>query len=94
MFDADQLCDRVALLHQGKIRAIDTPQNLKIQYGKPGVTVTRRNETLKTYHFPMQGLARNRDFLKILEDEGLVSIHSQEATLEEVFVKLTGDQLV
>ena len=94
MFDADQLCDRVALLHRGKIRAIDTPQNLKLQYGKPGVTVTSKNEILKTYHFPMQGLARNRDFLKILEAEGLLSIHSQEATLEEVFVKLTGDQLV
>lgn len=94
MFDADQLCDRVALLHRGEIRAIDTPYNLKLKYGRPGVTVTRKNASYETFHFPMEGLGRNRDFLKILNDNELASIHSQEATLEEVFVKLTGDQLI
>jgi fluoroquinolone transport system ATP-binding protein len=94
MFDADQLCDRVALLHRGTIKAIDTPYNLKLKYGKPGVTVTKKNASLETFNFPMEGLGRNQDFLKILNENGLASIHSQEATLEEVFVRLTGDQLV
>ncbi|MBR9999639.1 MAG: ABC transporter ATP-binding protein [Cyclobacteriaceae bacterium] len=94
MFDADQLCDRVALLHLGEIRAIDSPYNLKMKYGKPGVMVTKKNASLETFNFPMTGLGKNREFLKILNENEVVSIHSQEATLEEVFVKLTGDQLV
>jgi ABC-2 type transport system ATP-binding protein len=32
MEEADQLCDRVAILDQGKIVALDTPQNLKVAY--------------------------------------------------------------
>ena len=32
MEEADQLCDRVAILDQGKIIALDTPQNLKLTY--------------------------------------------------------------
>jgi ABC-2 type transport system ATP-binding protein len=32
MEEADQLCDRVAILDQGKIVALDTPQRLKVDY--------------------------------------------------------------
>jgi len=94
MFDADQLCDRVALLHHGKIRALDTPYHLKLEYGKPRVMVTRKQDSLETLFFPLAGLGKNKDFLKILYENQIASIHSQEATLEEVFVKLTGDQLL
>lgn len=94
MFDADQLCDRVALLHQGEIRALDTPYHLKLKYGKPRVMITRKNDSLETLYFPMTDLGKNEEFLKILNENQVASIHSQEATLEEVFVKLTGDQLV
>lgn len=94
MFDADQLCDRVALLHHGAIKAIDTPYHLKLKYGKPRVMVTRKNDSLETLYFPMTDLGKNKDFLKILNENQVASIHSQEATLEEVFVKLTGDQLL
>lgn len=94
MFDADQLCDRVALLHHGEIRALDTPYHLKMKFGKPGVMVTRKNDALETLYFPMADLGKNEKFLKILHENQLASIHSQEATLEEVFVQLTGDQLV
>ncbi len=93
MFDADQLCDRVALLHHGEIKAIDSPHHLKLKYGKPRVMVTRKNDSLETLYFPMFNLGKNKDFLKILDENQIASIHSQEATLEEVFVKLTGDLL-
>ena len=33
MEEADQLCDRVAILDHGQIVALDTPQNLKAEYG-------------------------------------------------------------
>jgi ABC-2 type transport system ATP-binding protein len=34
MLEADKLCDRVAFIERGKIAALDTPHNLKQQYGK------------------------------------------------------------
>jgi fluoroquinolone transport system ATP-binding protein len=94
MFDADQLCDRVALLHHGEIIAIDTPYHLKLKYGKPRVMVTKKNDSQDTIYFPLVDLGKNPEFIRLLNENEIASIHSQEATLEEVFVKLTGDQLV
>lgn len=34
MLEADKLCDRVAFIERGRIAALDTPHNLKQQYGK------------------------------------------------------------
>ncbi len=39
MEEADQLCDRVAILNQGQIVALDTAQLLKLQYGGDGTTL-------------------------------------------------------
>ena len=37
MEEADALCDRVAIIDQGRIVALDTPEALKRQYGPPAV---------------------------------------------------------
>jgi ABC-2 type transport system ATP-binding protein len=40
MEEADRLCQRVAILDEGKIVALDTPDQLKLQYGHgPGTTL-------------------------------------------------------
>jgi len=39
MEEADQLSDRVAILEQGKIVALDTPVQLKARHGGPGTTL-------------------------------------------------------
>ncbi len=54
MVEADELCDRIAIIHNGNIVALDTPANLKKQISNNG-------------HVP---------------------------SLEEVFLKLTGEQLM
>lgn len=92
MFDADQLCDRVALLAQGEIKALDSPARLKQAHGqrKVLVEVAQGNMPLE---FPLDQLGSNTDFLHMLQQEQINSIHSQEATLEEVFIKVTGRQL-
>lgn len=38
MEEADRLCDRVAIMDGGKIVAMDTPHNLKAQFGEPEKT--------------------------------------------------------
>lgn len=39
MEEADRLCDRVAILHNGRIVALDTPQNLKHNMDRESVTL-------------------------------------------------------
>jgi ABC-2 type transport system ATP-binding protein len=39
MEEADQLCDRVAIIHGGKLIALDTPENLKGRIGQTGVSL-------------------------------------------------------
>lgn len=39
MEEADQLCDRVAIIDRGELKALDTPQNLKAQLGGDVITI-------------------------------------------------------
>lgn len=36
MYEADELCDQIAIMNSGKIMALDTSENLKEQYGANG----------------------------------------------------------
>jgi ABC-2 type transport system ATP-binding protein len=38
MEEADALCDRIAMMHKGRVRALDTPAALKVALG-PGATL-------------------------------------------------------
>lgn len=88
---AEELCDRVAFIIDGRIAAIDTPRALKLQYGAPMVRVEYQTErSVQQAEFALAGLGENRDFLGLLREGGVQTIHTQEATLEEIFVHVTG----
>jgi fluoroquinolone transport system ATP-binding protein len=91
METADQLCDRVAFIIDGSLRAIDSPQNLKKQYGQELVQVTLENDFYQ--QFPLLDLGSNTDFLQFIQTGKVKQIHSLEASLEEVFIKITGQSL-
>lgn len=91
MSDADLLCDRVALLQQGEIKAMDTPENLKYAFGKRKVRVESLDK--KEMLFDMDTLGDNQDFLALLKDNQIRTIHSEEASLEDVFIHITGTRL-
>ncbi len=96
MHVADELCDRVAFMVDGTVALIDTPRALKLQYGQATVQVeTRISETNQRsqHSFPLDGLGENADFLSILRKQSVETIHTQEATLEEIFVQVTGRSL-
>lgn len=92
MADADQLCDRVALLHGGEIKALDSPARLKYRYGERKVKVTLNGESGE-HLLDLATLAENGAFLAWLRAGSLATIHTQEATLEEVFIRITGEPL-
>lgn len=92
---AEQLCDRVAFINEGKISAIDSPQSLMIQNGNSTVNVTYgENGSMQNSSFPLKRLYDNHEFVNLLKQDKIVSIHSKEATLEDVFIKLTGRELL
>jgi fluoroquinolone transport system ATP-binding protein len=91
---ADQLCDRVAFIVDGNIRLIDSPHNLKIAYQQRIVQVEYRAENSnRIQEFPLEGLYENAEFQQILKQNHLVSMHSMDATLEDIFIKITGRSL-
>lgn len=93
MFDADELCNNVALLYEGEIKAMDTPAKLKMQHGQRKVKVELEGQS-DPVSFDFEGLGQNEDFLSALRSNSIKTIHSEEATLEEVFIKVTGQQLI
>jgi fluoroquinolone transport system ATP-binding protein len=92
---ADELCDRVAFLVDGEIKIVDRPDELKLRFGQTRVRCEFENhggeQSVKEY--PLQGLADNSDFIVGLRENNLRTIHSLEATLEEVFIQITGRDL-
>jgi fluoroquinolone transport system ATP-binding protein len=95
MSTADELCDRVAFVVDGKIVALDTPAELKIARSQRLVRVEYRddNGALASAEYPMDGLADDPAFHAVLRDNHVETIHSREATLDDVFVEITGRQL-
>ena len=96
MMVADELCDRVAFITAGTISVIDAPTALKKQYGKRNVRVEYLNGTHELEHreFPLDGLGDNRAFITLLQSTSRIeTIHSQETTLENIFIEVTGEGL-
>lgn len=91
MYDADALCHRVAFLADGAIMALDTPEALKLRYARQQLKVSTKNGYY--LDFDMNNIYENQEFMQILKNNDLQTIHSQEATLEDVFVAVTGKQL-
>ncbi|OBG22953.1 ATP-binding protein [Mycolicibacterium celeriflavum] len=95
MATADELCDRVAFVVDGRIVALDTPAELKIARSQRRVRVEYRSETghLDVSEFSMDGLADDPGFHAVLRNQHVETIHSREATLDDVFVETTGRRL-
>ncbi|MEO0975153.1 MAG: ABC transporter ATP-binding protein [Pseudomonadota bacterium] len=93
MTTADLLCDRVAFIVDGEIAVVDTPSTLRQRYGEREVCVSWRGENAGEARFPLDGLADNGAFRDALRHPQLTSVHSLEASLDDVFVEVTGRSL-
>lgn len=95
MATADELCDRVAFVVDGRIVALDTPAELKIARGQRLVRVGYRSDdgALGSVDFAMDGLADDLEFHRLLRGRRVETIHSREASLDDVFVDITGRTL-
>jgi fluoroquinolone transport system ATP-binding protein len=97
MHDAEELCDRVAFIVDGKIAALDAPAAFKNTNGTVVEFSYSKNdaprEDIVTQSCPLAALGENSSFQSALREGRLTGIHSKERTLEDVFIELTGKGL-
>jgi ABC-2 type transport system ATP-binding protein len=97
MEEADQLCQRVAFLNDGRIVAVDTPQNLKLAHGQRRVTAVLRAANGSPGESVTLALDDRADAARLgayMTDGQVLTLHSEEATLEDIFIRLAGRSLL
>lgn len=92
MMEADKLSDRVAFIDRGKIETLDTPHNLKQRYGKRALKaqVAGPDGGLESREIILDRPDTAEAVQKLFSQERVVTIHSEEASLEDIFIRITG----
>jgi ABC-2 type transport system ATP-binding protein len=108
MEEADQLCNRLAIIDHGKIAALDTPLNLKKSLGgdvvkikiqKPDLTALKKLKYVKNIKHKDGILSfavsdAGLHLQEILKKVGKAeSVESRSPTLQDVFIHLTGEEI-
>ena len=85
MNEATLLCDHLALLNKGKLIEQGSPADIIQKYNtNKRIKVIYKNREERIFDFSE---------LSTLATNDLISIHSCEPTLEEIFIRLTGEKL-
>ncbi|MDQ2906486.1 MAG: ABC transporter ATP-binding protein [Chloroflexota bacterium] len=106
MDEADQLCQYVGFIVNGRLVANDTPRNLKLAHGQRSMIVTLADQPgdhlasasvahdMREVSLNMDDPADQRRLAEWMGQGRVLSVHSREATLEEVFIEIAGTSLV
>ncbi|MRN54456.1 ABC transporter ATP-binding protein [Paenibacillus monticola] len=94
MHEAEELSDRVGIMHAGRMVALDNPQSLKNDYGKAEIETEywQDGEIIKT-SWPLADEATKDHIYQLMTSGQMISLHSKEASLADVFAVLTGSEL-
>jgi len=108
MEEADALCDRVAVIDHGKIIALDSPSNLKMQIGKSMIKAKVKEpqlEKIRALPYVSRAEAKDGDVTIVLSEAGAhiqevlcnlgeaSFVELREPTLNDVFLQLTGKEI-
>lgn len=94
MYDAAELCERVAFIIDGHIRALDTPRNLIMSKGATKIEYTYLKDGVETLaQTALDATGKDALLQSLLRENKLLSIHSSEPTLNDIFVEITGRRL-
>ncbi|GLC88111.1 ABC transporter ATP-binding protein [Lysinibacillus piscis] len=91
MNEAEILCNQVAFLHKGKIRAIGAPKELKKQFGKDSITVELTNGQIEHIAHGAQDAEKLYHWMQANE---VSRLYTNEPTLGDIFMQITGSDLV
>ena len=95
MQEADELCDRIAFLVEGKIVALDTPDRLKAMGSSNGTGAAPEIDIALTDGSRERlALADNEGSARLIEltsAKQITTIHSRDTTLADVFIAIAGE---
>ena len=88
---AAELCNRVAFIINGELPLTDSPSNLMREYGRKELAVEYLlNETPIREVFNLESLKNNSGFRKIVDERKILSMKTLDASLEDIFIMVTG----
>ena len=95
MHDATELCDRVAFIVDGNIKAMDTPHNLIMsrRYNEVIYSYLENQKELNTT-IALDKISTDKKLQSLIQANALLSIHSNEPTLDHIFSEITGRKLL
>lgn len=94
MTAAHKLCDRVAFVVSGRIAAIGSPRELMLGTGRPSLLVEHRDGgATRSERFALDGGPDRSRLLDLLRRGTVETLHTDEPTLADVFVMVTGRRL-
>lgn len=95
MVEADKLSDRVAFINEGRIVAQDTPAQLKQRFGRRAIRAEVRldNGATELREVPLDEERTAEEVFNLFQNEQVLTVHSEEATLEDIFIDITGREL-
>lgn len=94
MYDATELCDNVAFIVDGKLKVLDSPRNLIMSRGAAKVRYTyTQNNKEEQNEVLLSQISQDKFLQNLIKENQLISIHSSEPTLNDIFMELTGRTL-
>ncbi|MDO5519927.1 MAG: ABC transporter ATP-binding protein [bacterium] len=93
MEDATELCDRVAFIVDGKVKALDSPHNLIMRKGAVKVKYTYMDGIERQGECLIHEMSKDHRLAALMNANKITSIHSSEPTLNDIFIDITGRKL-
>ncbi|GGB07321.1 ABC transporter ATP-binding protein [Macrococcus hajekii] len=90
MTEAETLCDRIALINEGQLIAVDEPAELRYQYSDDSINVELKDGSSHSISMDEAGADMIRDWIR---SSKIKRMQTNEPTLSDVFIKLTGKEL-
>ncbi|MDD4161528.1 MAG: ABC transporter ATP-binding protein [Methanothrix sp.] len=88
--EAEALCQKVGIIHHGKLIALGTPIDLRQKLGMIAVEMQTNENGTKYKYFPDR--AKAAEFIQDLP--GTEKVVMRESNLEDVFIELTGQKVL
>lgn len=93
MYDATELCDHVAFIVGGKVSVLDSPHNLIMSKGAAKVRYSYLDPDEQHGECLLTDTAADNTLNELIQTGNLLSIHSSEPTLNDIFMEITGRSL-
>ncbi len=91
MQDATELCDRVAFIVDGHVKALDTPHNLIMKKGAGVISYSYMEDGNEVKaECPVKESGKDEKLQRLIAEGKLLTIHSTEPDLGDIFMEVTG----